>query len=290
MRVLVFGSFNLDHIYRVTEFVKPGETKNPLSAETLLGGKGFNQAASAAKAGLEVYAAGNIGADGECFLRKCAELGIDSHLVSVHDALSGNAVIQVNDHGENCILLYGGTNRIVSREQVRAVLGEFAPGDVIILQNEINELAYIIDEARARGMRVALNPSPMDASITAEMIAKADWLFVNETEAEQLCHESDPTLALRKLSELCPEGHIILTLGADGSCYRDAAQELRQKAVSSVVVDTTGAGDTFTGYFLAAVLSGKGAQEALLTASKASAIAVSRKGACDSIPGRDEIE
>lgn len=289
MKVLDFGSFNLDHIYSVAEFVKPGETISSLSVETVLGGKGFNQAMAAARAGLPVYAAGNIGADGACFQEKCRENGIDPHLITVREEATGSAIIQVNSHGENCIILHGGANQCVTREQVCAVLDEFAPGDVLLLQNEVNELAFIIDEAFRRGLRIVLNPSPMNEKITVDMLAKAEWIFVNETEAERICGEKDPALCLEKLAALCPRSRIVLTLGADGSCYKDAAVTARQKAFSVDVVDTTAAGDTFTGYFLAAYLENGDAAAALELASKASAVAVSRKGAFNSIPFRREV-
>ena len=289
MKVLVFGSFNLDHIYSVSEFVRPGETISSLSVETLLGGKGFNQAVAAARAGLPVYAAGNVGADGQCFLEKCAENGIDSHLVTVREEATGSAIIQVNSHGENCIILHGGANQCVTRQQVCGVLDEFCAGDVLLLQNEVNELSYIVDEAYRRGLRIVLNPSPMNATITDEMLKKASWIFVNETEAAQICGEADPELCLEKLIKLYPEGRIILTLGADGSCYRDAARSARQAAFPVTAVDSTAAGDTFTGFFLSSVLENDDPGSALALASKAAAIAVSRKGAYNSIPMRSEI-
>lgn len=290
MRVLCYGSLNLDHIYNVREFVQPGETCKALSVEDHCGGKGFNQAVAAAKAGLPVSMAGCIGPDGGIFAENCRATGIDVTHLSRLQTPTGSAVIQVNQHGENCILLYGGANQAVSREQITAVLSDFQPGDVVILQNEISQLDFLVEEADRRGLRIALNPSPMNSQITPAMLEKVTWLFVNEVEAEQLCGASDPGACLERLGQMCPKGAVILTLGSAGSCYRGPEGTIRQTAFTVQAVDTTAAGDTFTGYFLAVLLQTGDPAEALKTASKASALAVTRKGAFDSIPWKEEVE
>lgn len=290
MRVLCFGSVNLDHIYNVQEFVRPGETCKALSVERHCGGKGFNQAVAAAKAGLNVSLAGCIGEDGREILKNCRQVGVDtSHLFQVEEP-TGSAVIQVNQHGENCILLYGGANQAVTRSQIDQVLDEFASNDILMLQNEISELPYLVEEGARRGLRIALNPSPMNHQITPAMLEKVTWLFVNEVEAEQLCGVSDPEKCLPRLEQMCPEGAVILTLGNAGSCYCGSGLTVRQRAFSVQAVDTTAAGDTFTGYFLAAVLKTGDPKEALRAASKAAALAVTKKGAFDSIPWLEEVE
>lgn len=290
MRVLCFGSVNLDHIYHVEEFVRPGETCKALSVEEHCGGKGFNQAVAAAKAGLPVSLAGCVGADGGVFLEKCRETGVDTTHLLQSDEPTGSAVIQVNRCGENCILLYGGANQAVAREQIDQVLAAFGPGDVLMLQNEISELAYLVEQGAERGMRIALNPSPMNGQITPAMLKKVAWLFVNEVEAEQLCGESEPESCLGKLCGMCPDGAVILTLGSAGSCYCKAETVVRQPAVSVRAVDTTAAGDTFTGYFLSAFLKTGDPAQSLRAAAKAAALAVTRKGAFDAIPWLSEVE
>ena len=290
MRVLCFGSVNLDHIYNVQEFVKPGETCKAISVETHCGGKGFNQAVAAAKAGLPVSLAGCIGRDGREFLKNCQQVGIDTSYLRQVEEPTGSAVIQVNQRGENCILLYGGANQAVTRAQINQTLDAFEPGDVLILQNEICELAYLVEEGARRDLRIALNPSPMNDQITRTMLEKVTWLFVNEVEAEQLCGASDPEECLFRLQQMCPEGAIVLTLGSAGSCYCSSETAARQPAFRVQAVDTTAAGDTFTGYFLAVMLKTGAPKRALQTASKAAAIAVTQKGAFDSIPWLKEVE
>ena len=290
MRVLCFGSLNLDHIYNVQEFVRPGETCKALSVEEHCGGKGFNQAAAAAKAGLPVSLAGCIGEDGGVFLDKCRQAGVDTAHLSRVEEPTGSAVIQVNQRGENCILLYGGANQLVTRAQIDQVLAAFEPGDVLMLQNEISELAYLAEEGARRGLRIALNPSPMNSQITPAILEKATWLFVNEVEAEQLCGASEPGVCLQRLGRMCSGGSVTLTLGSAGSCYGGPEGTFEQPAFPVSVVDTTAAGDTFTGYFLADILRNGDPASALRMAAKAAALAVTRKGAFDSIPWLNEVE
>ena len=290
MRVLCFGSLNLDHIYNVQEFVRPGETCKALSVEEHCGGKGFNQAAAAAKAGLPVSLAGCIGEDGGVFLDKCRQAGVDTAHLSRVEEPTGSAVIQVNQRGENCILLYGGANQLVTRAQIDQVLAAFEPGDVLMLQNETGELAYLAEEGARRGLRIALNPSPMNSQITPAILEKATWLFVNEVEAEQLCGASEPGVCLQRLGRMCSGGSVILTLGSAGSCYGGPEGTFEQPAFPVSVVDTTAAGDTFTGYFLADILRNGDPASALRMAAKAAALAVTRKGAFDSIPWLNEVE
>ena len=289
MRVLCYGSLNLDHIYNVQAFVRPGETCKALSVEQHCGGKGFNQAVAAAKAGLPVSLAGCIGADGGVFVEKCAEVGIDTTDLCRLDLPTGNAVIQVNERGENCILLYGGANQAVTRRQIDRVLSGCQADDVLLLQNEISELPYLVDRAAELGLRIAMNPSPMNETITQEMLEKAAWLFVNEVEAEQLCGCTEAEDCLERLSRMCPNGGVVLTLGGAGSCYRGPEGIFRQTAFAVQTVDTTAAGDTFTGYFMEAILRTGDPGQALRLASKAAALAVTRKGAFESIPYRDEV-
>lgn len=290
MRALCYGSLNLDHIYNVPELIRPGETLQALSVEQHCGGKGFNQAVAAAKAGLPVSLAGCVGPDGGVFLEICSQVGVDTTCLTQSDVPTGSAVIQVSQRGENCILLYGGANQAVTRQQIDQVLSRFQAGDLLILQNEISQLPYLVSAGAARGLRIALNPSPMNADITPALLSPVRWLFVNEVEAEQLCGTAQREACLDRLGAMCPQGAVILTLGSAGSCYRGPEGTFYQPAFSVQAVDTTAAGDTFTGYFLAAILNGGTPEQALYTASKASALAVTRKGAYDSIPWRDEVE
>ena len=294
MKLLNFGSLNLDYVYRVERFVRPGETLSAASQTVNAGGKGLNQSIALRRAGAAVYHAGCLGAGGESLGALLRENGVDTTYLRPVEALQGNAVIQVAPSGENCILLYGGSNQCVTAEQIDATLEHFSAGDWLLLQNEVNLLPLLVDKARARGLRIALNPSPCDEKIAAVDLGKLDWLLVNEVEAEQLTGEREPEAAWRKLHEQYPALSLLLTLGAAGSmAWRVAAgsvETARQEAFRVEAVDTTAAGDTYTGYFLAALLEGRPLAACMRRAGMASALSVTRPGAAPSIPVRDEVE
>lgn len=292
MKVLCFGSLNVDYVYEVPHFVSAGETLASRKLETFSGGKGLNQSVALARAGLEVWHAGAVGTDGAFLLDVLRGALVHTDYVETLDNIrTGHAVIQRSENGENCILLYGGANQSITREQIDRTLAHFGTLDALVLQNEISELAYLAEQAKARGMIVALNPSPMDGSL-ATLLPFVDYLLLNETEAAQMLGEDMPEdygEAARRLGGRCPAATIILTLGAQGSICVRGDTLLTQEAFPVRTVDTTAAGDTFTGYFLAGVLSGRDDTWSLRCASAAAAIAVTRPGAAPSIPARDEV-
>ena len=163
MKVLSFGSLNIDYVYKVDHFVQKGETLSSKSLNVFSGGKGLNQSIALAKAGVETYHAGAIGEDGKFLLEILEEAGVDTSCVKIlSDERTGNAIIQNDEDGDNCILLYGGANQAITKAQVDAVLSRFDAGDYLVLQNEINELPYMMTKAHEKGMKIVLNPSPMN--------------------------------------------------------------------------------------------------------------------------------
>ncbi len=290
MKVLNFGSLNVDYVYNVDHMVQGGETLSSTGMNVFLGGKGFNQSAALAKAGLEVYHAGQIGDDGLGFLDGCREYGIHSDFIRQVEGKSGHTIIQVDKNGQNCILLHGGSNRTITKEFVDEVLSHFEKGDFLILQNEINLLDYIIDAAYEKGMVIVLNPSPMDAYLKSCDMNKISYFLLNEIEGSQLTGEDDLDKVPAKLLEIYPNAKSVLTLGSEGSVYMDQNTTVRQGIYKVPVVDTTAAGDTFTGYFIAGVIAGDTIEVTLNRAAKASAITVSREGAAPSIPFKKEVE
>lgn len=290
MKILNFGSLNIDRVYSVENFVKPGETISSLSLETFCGGKGLNQAIACKKAGSDVYMAGKVGADGAILLSKLKEFDVDTdHVLIADDEFSGHAIIQVDRSGQNNIILYGGTNRLISREDVDKVLADFEAGDILLLQNEISSLDYIIDKGYEKGMVIALNPSPMDKNLLRCDLAKVSYFIMNEIEAAAICGFRDTDKAIEELHRKYPGSKIVITLGSDGVKYFDGEKVHTHGIYNVKAVDTTAAGDTFTGYFLNGVLENMRPVEILSMASKASAIAVSRSGAADSVPTKDEV-
>ena len=198
-------------------------------------------------------------------------------------------MIQVDKDGQNCILLYGGANRSITCEFVDGVLGAFDKGDIILLQNEINELDYIIEHAYEKGMMIILNPSPYDDKLKNCDMSKVSLFLVNEIEGYQITGEREPERILAAVKEKYPSAKIVLTLGGDGSVYQDETGIYHQGIFKVKAVDTTAAGDTFTGYFISSIIDGMPVKEGLEMAAKASAIAVSRPGATASIPMKQEV-
>lgn len=293
MKVLCFGSLNIDYTYKVEHFVQKGETISSQSLQVFSGGKGLNQSIALAKAGAEVYHAGAIGTDGRFLLEQMEEAGVHTeHVAVLTEVRSGNAIIQNDKDGDNCIILYGGANQAITREQADTVLESFEEGDYLVLQNEINELPYIMEKAHTKGMKVILNPSPMDEKIQALPLEQVDYFLLNEVEAGQILgtKETDGEALAERLLERFPRAVIVLTLGSKGSIYADHERRISQKAYRVKAVDTTAAGDTFTGYFIAEMASGQEPEKAMDLAAKASAIAVTRAGAAPSIPLRGEVE
>lgn len=311
MKILNFGSLNIDYVYTVDHMVIKGETEFSDSRATFPGGKGLNQSVAMARAGLEVYHAGNIGSEGVLLKELLESAGVNTTYVRILQNMpSGHTIIQNDKDGDNCILLFGGANRAVTKEQIDATLGHFAKGDVCVLQNEISNIPYLVEKAHEREMTIVLNPSPMDRKIMALPLEYVSLLFVNEIEAQQLLDAkkeggapnsdidmetaaSSVPSQYRKMAEALlktfPNMKIVLTLGGDGSAYIDMMGIQYQECVPTKAVDTTAAGDTFSGYFLEGILSGMKPKEALRLASKAASIAVSRKGASSSIPKRKEV-
>ena len=289
MKILNFGSLNLDYIYRVPHFVRPGETLTCLSRETACGGKGLNQSIALSRSGAKVHHAGCIGAGSEPLVAMLRDNGVDTSGLLPVPGENGHTVIQVNDEGENCILYYPGSNAKVTREQARETIGRYDAGDIIALQNEISAMDAIMKEAHARGMRIALNPSPM-AGCEELPLALCSWLFVNEDEAMALSRAESHADVEEAIAKRFPETRIIITRGAKGAAAVGAGKpRVWQDAFPTKAVDTTAAGDTFEGFFLGRIAAGDDEQAALRCAAMAASIAVSRPGAGPSIPTLDEV-
>lgn len=289
MKLLVFGSLNIDHTYQLHHLVREGETLSSSSYAKNEGGKGFNQAAALAKAGLDVHFAGAIGADGLFLKEYLQALNMDVSNIQVLDVPTGHAIIQVDEAGSNSIILYGGANQAITEEQIDRVLAQFDEGDYILLQNEINLGEKILRKAHKKGIHIILNPSPIAPDLLTWPLDMVDWLILNEIEGADLSGKDDPDEIVTTLMSRFNIPHIVLTLGEKGAMYASEFTRIRQNALPTAVVDTTAAGDTFTGYFFASILSGKDPAEALLKAATASALAISKEGAAKSIPWAKDI-
>jgi ribokinase len=298
MKILVYGAINIDLIFSVDHIARPGETVSAGDFKRSAGGKGSNQAAALAKAGVPVYLAGKIGKDGEFLLDLLRGYKVDTSFVTIYEGATGNALIQVDKNGQNAIVPYAGGNGAITVEEVNKVLDNFAGDDIIILQNEIVHAAEIITEAKKRGLKVCFNPSPYDEKISLVPLDLVDIFFVNEIEGAALAaagqaggpeaNQPFPAI-LEKLAKKFPNAEIILTAGKEGAFYGYKGIRAKGDIVDLPVVDTTGAGDTFSGYFIAARAKGLDVNEALRIACKASSIAVSRPGAMEAVPYACEV-
>ena len=290
MKVLNIGSLNLDYVYSVDHIIQPGETESTGSRNIFLGGKGINQSMALAKAGAEIYHGGLIGNDGQAFIDACKEYGVNYDYIRTIDGPTGHTIIQVDKNAQNCILLYGGANQMLTESYVDEVLAGFEKGDILLLQNEVNMLPYIVDKAYEKGMQIALNPSPFNEKLNAVDMTKISIFLLNEVEGGQITGLTDPDEVLAKMREMFPHAKIVLTLGKDGAKYAEGERVYHQPIFKVQAVDTTAAGDTFTGYFLAGLISGMEIPKILEMSAKASSIAVTREGAVPSIPYRNEVE
>jgi len=290
MKMVVFGSLNIDKTYSLEDFVRPGQTISAYKMEQFCGGKGFNQAIALRRAGNEVYFAGAVGQDGDMLLANLDRNGINRDHVKVTEGATGHAIIQVDKKGGNCIIILAGANGEIAEADVESTLADFGAGDLIVLQNEISCVPYILRRAHEKGMIVAFNPSPYDAKIAQCDLSCVDYLLVNEVEGAGMAGCTDADAILNVLHSQYPALNIVLTLGGDGSMYQDKNGARFACGIHKVsAVDTTAAGDTFTGFLLSELMKSGNAQEALKVASVAAGIAVSRKGAEPSIPLMGEV-
>lgn len=290
MRILSFGSLNLDYVYQVDHIVKPGETVSSHRLDVYCGGKGLNQSIALARAGAEAYLAGAIGPDGDMLRDAARESGVNITLLRRVETRTGNAIIQCSTGGENSIILYGGANQCNDGAYIDEVLTQLDSGDMILLQNEINGIAEIMRKASAKGIKIALNPSPFEEKLRDCPLELVSYFILNEVEGQAFTGKSEPEEILASLKAMYLEARIVLTLGRNGVLYWDSEQTYRHGVYDVEVQDTTGAGDTFTGYFLTAEVQGLQPHRILELASKASAMAVAVPGAVPSIPKRSEVE
>lgn len=293
MKVLCFGSLNIDYTYKVDHFVSKGETLSSADLKIFSGGKGLNQSVALSKAGAETFHAGAIGKEGKFLVDELSFAGVNTGFVEIKDDIStGHAIIQNSIDGDNCILLFGGANRSITKEQADKVFEHFGKGDVLVLQNEISELEYILSTGKEKGMKVVLNPSPIDEQLLKMPVEKADILILNEVEAGRILGKEifEGEKAAEELSGKYPDTDIVLTMGVKGSFFRNSEKSIFQPAFKVKAVDTTAAGDTYTGYFVAGIMEGMGSEKAMELAAKASAMAVTKPGASPSVPKRAEVE
>jgi ribokinase len=289
MDVLNIGSINLDNVFRVHRIARPGETIGSRSLSTFAGGKGANQSVALARAGVRVAHAGRIGEDGRWVLDLLKGQGVDVSRVHVGKTATGQAIIQVDDAGQNAIVVSPGANQEITEDDVDDWIAECRPGTWLLLQNETSGIEDAIRRAKKSGMLVAYNPAPADKGVLHYPLDQVDLLCLNEIEGEALSGRSDPEAILAAIGAKLPRCEIVLTLGAGGAIVRGPQMCLRQPARKVEVIDATAAGDTFLGYYLAGRIRNAPPAEQLELACLAAAICVTRPGALASIPSLQEV-
>ena len=290
MKILNFGSLNLDHIYRVEHFTGAKETQITEAPITIPGGKGLNESIALARAGAEVWQAGMIGEDGQMLLDTLQKEGVHTEFVRIIPEKTGHAIVQVDIMGQNAVLQYGGSNNCITEEFIDEVLEAFGEGDVILLQNQISCLPQLIDKAYDKGMQIILKPSPYTDSLLKCDLSKVSMFLVNRTEGRSLTTFVQPGDMMIEFRTRYPHANILLTLAENGAFFVDKESSLYQPAIKMKENDTTGAGDVFIGFFLSSYLDGAPIQAAMERAAAASAISITRTGSASSTPTKEEVD
>lgn len=286
MTIFNLGSINADLFYSVPHLPAPGETLASTGHWRGLGGKGANMSVAAARAAAHVVHIGAVGEDGTWARDRLLEFGVDTRHVQVCGDPTGHAVVMVDGRGENAILLFPGANHSITEAQVSTALRAAGDGDFLLFQNETSGQRAAAKRAAEKGLRVVHAAAPFDAEAVKRVLPHIDMLVVNAVEAEQL------TAATGLDPASLPVADVVITLGAEGCRWIDtrSGQDRRFPAVEVTPVDTTGAGDTFTGYLVACLDRGLPMAQAIATAQQAAAIMVTRRGTADVIPDLKDIE
>ncbi|MBE82890.1 MAG: ribokinase [Gemmatimonadetes bacterium] len=288
--VLVVGSTNMDLIVRAGRLPVPGETVLGGEFVQARGGKGANQAVAAARSGAQVAILTAIGRDafGRESLNGFTQEGIDTSSVQRRDLPTGVALITVNQEGENCIVVAPGANGSLDAATVEAAYPSAKP-DVCVCQLEtpLEGVQAALEHASRAGSLTILNPAPAKKPDPA-LLLKVDCLTPNESETETLTGiRPDSIDSATKAGAILREqgvGTAIITMGAKGAVLVDSQGVCHQPSPEVETIDTTAAGDTFTGSLAARVAQGDNLREALRYACCSGALAVTRMGAQPSIP------
>ncbi len=288
MKILVFGSYNIDKVYSMPRLPEKGETLYCGGFEIHVGGKGLNQALAFSEAGADVSVGGKVGEDGRYLTDFLEKRRIDTSDIDFTGKHTGHTIIETDPEGQNQMILFGGANREITEEYCDALLNKHGGADLLLMQYETSCVEYMLEKAHSLGIKTALNPSPYVDEIKNLNFSQVDILILNEYEGKSITGEGDAESIVKALYKL-GSSEIILTLGADGAVYYNGTDYVFAPAFKVNAVDTTGAGDTFTGYCLFELLSGNSPRDSMLTGCAASAIEVTKPGAAETIPARDEV-
>lgn len=284
MAIWNLGSINADYVYAVPHIPTPGETLAATNRKVFLGGKGANMSVAAARAAAQVKHIGAIGPDGKWAKERLLEYGVDTRHITTLQVETAHAIIAVDANSENMIILHPGANAEIPQAILQNALSEAETGDWFITQNETNLQRTGAQLAKKMGLKVAYAAAPFDADRVQAVLEHLDFLILNAVEAEQLKQATGQTPGDLGVKD------VIVTLGSDGADWFGPKGKQHFDALKVDPVDTTGAGDTFTGYVLAGLDRGLPMEQAIGLALKAGALMVTRHGTADVIPDLSEVQ
>lgn len=284
MTIWNLGSINADFVYSVPHIPEPGETLASTGRQVFLGGKGANMSVAGARAGAHVRHIGAVGSDGRWAVERLLEYGVDTRHIAEIDTETAQAIIAVDPKGENSIILHPGANHRIPRTVMQSALAEAQTGDFAVFQNETNLQSEMAELAAQLGLTVAYAAAPFDVDRVTAVLDHLDLLVLNEVEAGQL------VAATGQGVNNLPVKDVIVTLGPDGAKWFGPEGVVDFPAVPVEPVDTTGAGDTVTGYILAGLDRGMPMKQAIGQAMRAGALMVTRHGTADVIPDLSEVQ
>jgi len=295
--ITVVGSLNMDLVTKVKYTPSVGETIMGKGLDQIPGGKGANQGVTIGKLGGQVNMIGKIGDDdyGKALLRSLKESGVNSEHVMISQQSTGLAFIMVNDNGDNSIVVIPGANFDVDKEDLMKKRDVIKSSDVLVCQLEspLEVIEEALSIAKAEDTFTILNPAP-GKILPKSILNNVDLLTPNESELEILTGEniSDEKSLLKACKILLEKGikQLIVTLGEKGSLFVDASGEKRFEALKVEAIDTTAAGDSFTGALAFAIDQGQSIEEAIQLATQVAAVSVTRKGAQSSLPNMTEVK
>lgn len=290
MTIYNFGSLNIDHVYQIDHHPVAGETVSCIEFSIHAGGKGGNQSIAIARAGGKVCHVGKIGYDGLWMVENMKNDGVDTSNIFVSTKSTGHAIVQVDKNGQNSIIIYGGTNKDISTDEIDTVLCKCQKDDPVLVQNEISNVGYLISQAGLLGLEIYFNPAPMSDDVFSYELDKVTMLIINKKEGQMLSGKTDEEDIINEIIKKYPEVKVLLTLGEHGAIYAEKTGRIHVHGCNVPAVDTTGAGDVFIGYLLAGLQKKNDLEYCLSFANKAAAISVTRRGAAASIPKHTEVD
>lgn len=294
-KIVIIGSSNTDLVVKSAKIPVAGQTILGENFKVVAGGKGANQAVAAKRLGGDVVFVTKLGRDsfGDNTCKALVEEGFNPEFIFRDEkAASGVALINVSSSGENSIVVAPGANFTFTREDIDSVANQIISADIVLLQLEIpmEIVRYVVDFAYSNGVKVVLNPAPA-AHLDDDLLSKLYLVTPNEIESGCLCGESSENVEINARTLLSKGvGNVIVTLGENGSLLMTHEGSKIIPALKVNAVDTTAAGDTYNGALCVALASGKTLSEAVVFATKASAISVTREGAQPSVPTLEEVE